>query len=98
MNTKLSAVIAIFLIISLPFIISDNNDDIEPKRLDSSTVGYYQSTTCNISLLEFINENENQDFYFNNNNYADINCFGKITGVDLVKNKYWHEPIRYRPK
>ena len=89
MNTKLSAVIAIFLIISLPFIISDNNDDIEPKRLDSSTVGYYQSTTCNISLLEFINENENQEFYFNNNNYADINCFGKITGVDLVKNKYF---------
>tara|TARA_A100001035_G_scaffold263470_1_gene244022 strand:- start:742 stop:2757 length:2016 start_codon:yes stop_codon:yes gene_type:complete len=88
-NTKLTAVIAIFLIISLPFIISDNNDDIEPKRLDSSTVGYYQSTTCNISLLEFINENENQEFYFNNNNYADINCFGKITGVDLVKNKYF---------
>ena len=89
MNTKLTIVTAIFLIVFLPFIISDNNDDIEAKPLDSSTIGYYQSTTCNISFLEFINENENQEFYFNNNNYADINCFGKITGVDLVENKYF---------
>ena len=89
MNTKLTIVTAIFLVVFLPFIISDNNDDIEAKPLDSSTIGYYQSTTCNISFLEFINENENQEFYFNNNNYADINCFGKITGVDLVENKYF---------
>ena len=89
MNTKSTAVIAIFLIIFLPFVVSDNNDDIEAKSLDSSTIGYYQSTTCNISLFEFINENKIKEFYFNNNNYADINCFGKITGVDLVENKYF---------
>ncbi|GIR20358.1 hypothetical protein CM15mP35_06190 [bacterium] len=89
MNTKSIAVIAIFLVIFLPFIVSDSNDDIEAKRLDSSTIGFYQSTTCNISFFEFINENENREFYFNNNNYADINCFGKITGVDLVENKYF---------
>ena len=69
MNTKSTAVIAIFLIIFLPFVVSDNNDDIEAKSLDSSTIGYYQSTTCNISLFEFINENEIKELYFNNNNY-----------------------------
>ena len=78
MNTKSIAVIAIFLVIFLPFIVSDSNDDIEAKRLDSSTIGFYQSTTCNITFFEFINENENREFYFNNNNYVDINVSGKL--------------------
>ena len=91
MRIKLSAFIGLVLILFLPFSIFSSNDEIEAKYLDSSTIGYYQSTTCNISLFEFLNKNLNssQEFYFNNNNYADINCFGQITGVDLNENVYF---------
>ena len=91
MRIKLSAFIGLVLILFLPFSIFSSNDEIEAKYLDSSSIGYYQSTTCNISLFEFLNKNLNssQEFYFNNNNYADINCFGKITGVDLNENVYF---------
>ena len=80
---KILSVVVIFLIL-IPFSTSDKNDNIEPVVLDDSTVGYYQSTTCKISLLEFYQSNysSNIDIYINNNNYADINCFGKITGLD----------------
>ena len=80
---KILSVVVIFLIL-IPFSTSDKNDNIEPVVLDDSTIGYYQSTTCKISLLEFYQSNysSNIDIYINNNNYADINCFGKITGLD----------------
>ena len=53
-------------------------------------LGYYQSTTCKISLLEFYQSNysSNIEIYINNNNYADINCFGKITGLDKNANVF----------
>ena len=76
----------LLLLIVLPFGIFDNKDEINAVELSDSTIGYYQSTTCKISLLEFYLENLESDknFYINENNYADINCFGKITGVDKV--------------
>ena len=85
MKTKTIPIFILFLIIILPFAITDRNDNVTPKILSESSVGYYQSTTCNISFLEFILVNSNNDIsiYYNNNNYADINCYGKITGVDL---------------
>tara|TARA_X000000950_G_scaffold288773_1_gene407293 strand:+ start:3144 stop:5168 length:2025 start_codon:yes stop_codon:yes gene_type:complete len=85
MRTKNITIFIIFLVVLLPFTISSRNDNISAKVLDLSTVGYYQSTTCNISFFEFIFENLDNDIpiYYNNNDYADINCFGKITGVDL---------------
>jgi len=72
MRIKLSVFIGLLLILFLPFSLNNTNDDIEAKYLDSSTIGYYQSTTCNISLFEFLNKNLNssQEFYFNNNNYV----------------------------
>ncbi len=78
------------LIIFIPFSLYDSNDDIKAKTLDDSTVGYYQSTTCKISLLEFLikNNNNSLELYYNNNDYADINCFGKITGLDKVNDRY----------
>ena len=76
-------ILALMVIIS-PFIIHDSNDGINARVLSDSTVGYYQSTTCKISLSEFylMNHAEDLNIYYNNNNYADINCFGKITGLD----------------
>ena len=75
---------------TIPFIVHDSNDGIEALLLSDSTIGNYQSTTCKISLSEFYFENMSQDidFYYNNNNYADVNCFGKITGVDKVRDRY----------
>ena len=81
---KLSAFL--LLIIFFPFINSDLDDDIKPIQLTNEAVGYYQSTTCKISLSEFFFTNLNSDLtiFYNINNYADINCFGKITGLDKV--------------
>ena len=78
------------IVITIPFSMHDSNDDIEALLLSDSTVGNYQSTTCKISLTEFYFKNMSQDidFYYNNNNYADVNCFGKITGVDKVRDRY----------
>ena len=80
----------LLLLIILPFGIFDNKDEINAVELSDSTIGYYQSTTCKISLLEFYSENLESDknFYINENNYADINCFGKITGVDKVDDSF----------
>ena len=49
---------------------SDNKDEINAVELSDSTIGYYQSTTCKISLLEFYSENLESDknFYINENN------------------------------
>ncbi len=43
----------ILLLIILPFGLFDNRDEINAVELSDSTIGYYQSTTCKISLLEF---------------------------------------------
>ncbi len=90
MKTKLYLSLFIVLILLLPFSLSDKQDNINPDILSDSSVGYYQSTTCKISLLEFYTQNLNNsiDIYFNNNNYADVRCFGKITGVDKLENSY----------
>ena len=80
----------VLLLIVVPFGIFNNSDDIKAVELNDSTVGYYQSTTCKISLFEFYIENFNSEksFYINENNYVDLNCFGKITGVDKVDNSF----------
>ena len=90
MKTKVLNIFLILLIIILPFSINERNDDIEPQVLSKTTVGYYQSTTCEISLFEYLIKNRGNDLniYFNNNNYADINCFGKITGLDVVNETF----------
>lgn len=91
MKIRSIILLTFILLIIIPFSITDNNDEIKAKALESSTVGYYQSTTCNISLFEFLTENTltDKNFYFNNNNYSDINCFGKITGVDLNNDNFF---------
>ena len=90
MKNKLSLLCLILLIFLIPFSISDRRDDIGPEILSETTVGFYQTTTCEISLFEFYlkNFNNSEKMYFNNNNYADVRCFGKITGMDKIGNSY----------
>ena len=52
MKNKVLNIFLLLLIIVLPFSFNERNDDIEAQVLSSSTVGYYQSTTCEISLFE----------------------------------------------
>ena len=47
----ISALILFILIV--PFSLHSRSDDIEATLLNDSTIGYYQSTTCKISLFEF---------------------------------------------
>ncbi len=90
MKSYIKSPVLLFLIIFLPFINSDLNDDIKPVKLTDEAVGYYQSTTCKISLSEFFLTNLDSELkiFYNINNYADINCFGKITGLDKVNETF----------
>ena len=90
MKNKLSLLSLILFIVLIPFTVSDRQDDIVPQILSETTVGFYQTTTCEISLFEFYlkNFNNSENMYFNNNNYADVRCFGKITGMDKIGNSY----------
>ena len=91
MKIKVFYIFCLLFLILIPFSLSDSSDEIEAQVLDNSTVGYYQSTTCEISLFEFLIKNSETDveIYYNNNNYADVSCFGKITGLDLVNETFF---------
>ena len=88
MKNKLTISAILIVLLLIPFTFSDRNDSITPQILSDSTVGFYQTSTCSISLIEFYLQNQNANVYFNSNDYADIKCFGKITGVDKVNNSY----------
>ena len=45
-------VLLIFSIFIFPFYRHDSNDLYEAVEVDEISIGYYQSTTCNISLYE----------------------------------------------
>ena len=74
----------------LPFSIYDKKDEVNATKLNENSIKYYQSTTCKISLFEFLlaNNEASVKIDFNDHNYADINCFGKITGLDKVNDTY----------
>ena len=79
----------LILIILLPWGISNLQDDVEAKYIDSSTVGYYQINTCDISFIETLLKNQfNQNVTYAFDNYSSIKCFGKINGVDQVGNSF----------
>lgn len=77
-------------IIVFPFW-NESSKNIYPAiEVNDSSIGYYQSTTCNISLLNVAMNNYGNklNLRFNNNNYAGIECFGKVTGLDKVNDLY----------
>ena len=79
------AFLVIFFIIIFPFASHDSEDIYNPLPIDDLSIGYYQSTTCNISLSEVYLQNlENENLRYNAHNYAGLDCYGKVTGVDKV--------------
>ena len=87
---KFLIIVVIFLVLVLPFTISNRTDNIVPKIVNENSIGFYQSTTCNISLSEvaFTNYNNSNNIIYNNISYPGIECFGKVTGLDKVGDKY----------
>ena len=90
-NKYLISLLIIFIIIAIPFSLSNRSDTFKAKILDENTIGYYQSNTCKISLTETLTENigNNINVYINNADYPGLECFGKITGVDKVNNLFF---------
>ena len=82
-------VLLIFSIFIFPFYRHNSNDLYEAVEVDEISIGYYQSTTCNISLYEVYLKNiRSENIQYNAHNYAGLECFGKITGVDKVADTF----------
>ncbi len=77
-------------ILIFPFSNLFSDNQFQATEVNDSSIGYYQSTTCNISLIEVYLENigNQKNIKYSNNNYAGIECFGKVTGLDKVNNIY----------
>ena len=83
-KTILSLLIILFIVF-FPFVRHDSADIYFPLPVDDLSIGYYQSTTCNISIFEVYFKNLSSDnIRYNAHNYAGLECYGKITGVDKV--------------
>ena len=90
MKTRLITLFLFIFLALFPLSFADFNDGVEAKIIDNQTIGYYQSNTCKISLTEFYFKNFQSEtkIFYNSNEYADINCFGKITGLDKVQDTF----------
>jgi len=79
------SLLIILFIVSFPFVRHNSADIYNPLPVNDLSIGYYQSTTCNISIFEVYFENLSTDnIRYNAHNYAGLECYGKITGVDKV--------------
>ena len=76
-------ILAIILLIFIPWGISNLNDGVSAKYIDSSVIGYYQINTCDISFIEtFIKNASNENIKYEFDNYSSMRCFGKVNGLD----------------
>ena len=79
------SLLIILFIVFFPFVRHNSADIYNPLPVDDLSIGYYQSTTCNISIFEVYFKNLSSDnIRYNAHNYAGLECYGKITGVDKV--------------
>ena len=86
-NRNILKIIFIFIILIVPWSLSNYTDDITPEKI-TSDLRFYEINTCEISLFEFLLSNFNviyQDHYkIRFNDYSSIKCFGQITGIDQI--------------
>ena len=76
-NYKLLKIFLLLLIFILPWTFSNNQDEVNAKYIDGSTVGYYQINTCDISFAEVLLKNiNNRNINYVFDNYSNIKCFG----------------------
>jgi len=65
-----------------PWSIRSNNSIIPAISIEESTVGYYQTNTCDFSLQEILSNNFNNKIEILPDKNSSVKCFGKINGVD----------------
>ena len=82
-------VLLLIAIIFSPFVIRNVGDGITSKTIDDSNIGYYQSTTCNLSLIEVMLKSDNKNKLYINNNYQENRMFWKGNRFDKVNDTYF---------
>ena len=88
-NIKRLKIIFIIFLTILPWSLVDRDKNSSAKYIDESSVGYYQTNTCEISLSEVVIKNfNNENVIYILDNYSSIGCVGKINGVDKVGDQY----------
>ena len=80
----------ILIFIVIPFSLTSFGEDVSAQIIDEESVGFYQSNTCKISLFQVFAKNFSNinKIYVNNNPYPGLQCFGKVTGLDIVNETY----------
>lgn len=82
-NTLKVKIFFILLLIILPWSLVESSKTSTALYIDDSSVGYYQTNTCEISLAEVVLKNwGNNNIVYTLDNYSSIGCFGKINGLD----------------
>lgn len=78
------SIFLIILLFFLPFLIPFTQNTIPAVEISESSLGFYQSNTCKISLLGILSENISKldSIKINPTPYPGMNCLGKITGLD----------------
>ena len=87
---NIALIVFIFLLILTPFNTSSFQDNMPAIEINESSLGYYQSNTCKISLVEVLSKNISNlsNITINPNSYPGLECLGKVTGLDLIGKKF----------
>jgi len=89
-NKTIFKVSMLLIIIFMPWFNSYNSiqQDSVPS-LSKDTVIFYQSNSCNISLISFLSKNLNyQEYEYRFETSVEIPCTGKIQYIEPVENKF----------
>lgn len=88
-NKKTIKILFIIFLVIFPWIVNKTSLDEEITSLNRETISYYQKNSCEISLFDFISNNElRESFQFRFDSYSDISCFGKIQYIEPTANNY----------
>ena len=72
----------------LPWTNTFNTSELEVININQQNIGYYQTNTCEFNLVEVIFQNfQNMSFEIKGDLYSDVECHGKINGMDLLGDK-----------
>tara|TARA_B100000900_G_scaffold100235_1_gene82877 strand:+ start:1274 stop:3220 length:1947 start_codon:yes stop_codon:yes gene_type:complete len=91
-NKKIYKLIFLIILISIPWLNSIANNDLQAATPSQEDLSFYEINPCEVSLANFIFNNFNsiyQDhFSFIVDNYSSVKCFGKVTGATLLDNGF----------
>ena len=72
----------------MPWSLLNNAEELQPKKANQDSVGFYQTHVCKFPLNSFIIENlNNKDIEIVNDISSSVECFNKINGADFIEAK-----------